>query len=723
MKKGIKKLLSFVLCMCLCMPAFPVQAEEESATSETTFTATLDKASIYESSVDQTVVMTVNADQPTTLAAIGATVYCDNAFMLTGITSTDTRIDFTGNVNVDNGKIDWYDSDLATYSDVTNIAVATFTVPANTSAGNYEVGLKELILLDGNGNPFVNEVTVSATLEVKSAEEVINYAAGISASGNALEVGDTVNINIAVSHSTEAAFAAAEITVGYDSSVLSFDAETFKTNYPSVSADTAIANTLKLVDHGASKTFGENGYVYTVPFKADAAADNTNVTLDSAGFATQTEAETKDLVVANRNPESVTLNISKKSLTVTLPEGDILLGEENVIYGESYTFILADKDNYDYTIESVTVGGTDVTESIIDNGDGSYTVPSVTGEMVINATRTAKSYSVTIEGTAGEGEVIGTTGEDAATYGTAYTFTVPVNSEEYSYEVAITIDGSTYTNATSVSGTDVVTYTVPGTDITGDIVITVTKTALGEKEVAVTIPSGVDATGDAIVTIGQSYTLTLTEEAGYIYMVTATMENSDSVALTEGTDDAGNKTYTIANVTGAIVFNITKTVDINGVTVSQYIQLNGTIMWLVENTTVVAEGKVPTYNGANMFWSDAYGSDADGDNVNDGAYCYLVISGDSADTVLAAAKSALSIASLSGTVVEVTYDNDVNETGKVDASDAQLVWNMYNVKYSDFTEDVTVAKFLEADVNGDKTVDTEDAAAIISAILENAGTN
>lgn len=49
---------------------------------------------------------------------------------------------------------------------------------------------------------------------------------------------------------------------------------------------------------------------------------------------------------------------------------------------------------------------------------------------------------------------------------------------------------------------------------------------------------------------------------------------------------------------------------------------------------------------------------------------------------------------------------------------AVLVANiMYNAHYSDFTEDVTVEKFLRADINGDGSITTQDAAAIISYLL------
>ena len=76
----------------------------------------------------------------------------------------------------------------------------------------------------------------------------------------------------------------------------------------------------------------------------------------------------------------------------------------------------------------------------------------------------------------------------------------------------------------------------------------------------------------------------------------------------------------------------------------------------------------------------------------------------------AAAKVAISAAD---NVVTITRGFDVNRTGKVDVNDAQLVYDMYNGTYSDFTQ-VSVEKFLRADVNGTKTVDHTDAVAIVN---------
>ena len=166
--------------------------------------------------------------------------------------------------------------------------------------------------------------------------------------------------------------------------------------------------------------------------------------------------------------------------------------------------------------------------------------------------------------------------------------------------------------------------------------------------------------------------------------------------------DNGDNTYTIAEVTGNVVFHITRTVIVDGVTVSEFVALNGNVMWLVKNDTTLAEGKVPTYNGENMFWSEKYGT-----------YCYLVIA-----ATLSMEDAAAMVGITDGEAVVVDYGMDVNKTGKVDASDAQLTYNIYNTLYSNFDADATMEKFLRADINADCKVNVEDATAIIAEILK-----
>ena len=105
-----------------------------------------------------------------------------------------------------------------------------------------------------------------------------------------------------------------------------------------------------------------------------------------------------------------------------------------------------------------------------------------------------------------------------------------------------------------------------------------------------------------------------------------------------------------------------------------------------------------------MFWSEKYN-----------AYAYLVVSDKTLDEIKAEAESKIGEDAAMTTSIE--YDGDVNMSGVIDVNDAQLTWNVYNAMYEDFNA-VSMEKLLRADVNGDKTVDTKDSAAIIAIVTK-----
>ena len=126
----------------------------------------------------------------------------------------------------------------------------------------------------------------------------------------------------------------------------------------------------------------------------------------------------------------------------------------------------------------------------------------------------------------------------------------------------------------------------------------------------------------------------------------------------------------------------------------------------------LTDGKVLAYDGNPMYWSAKY-------NENNGAYAWLVISTDTLETVKAAATTdKFTVIDATGSnKISIAYNGDVNLTNAADINDAQLVWNMYNAEYSDFKQ-VSVRKFLEADMTADGKLDTADAAAIIALITK-----
>ena len=179
----------------------------------------------------------------------------------------------------------------------------------------------------------------------------------------------------------------------------------------------------------------------------------------------------------------------------------------------------------------------------------------------------------------------------------------------------------------------------------------------------------------------------------------------DGDKLTPGAD--GSYTVPAARMVAGstVTVNVEKTVPLYTVEVSEYLKLDGKSVWLVTAApkAALAEGRTLAYDGNAMFTSEKYGGHA-----------YLVISADTLDNVKTAALAALS--EITATSEAVAYDLDVNGTKVVDANDAQLVYNIYNAMYDNF-ETVSMRKFLEADINGDKIVSTLDSAAIVNNIL------
>lgn len=673
-----KKLLSLALvvlmCLSLCVPAMAANSEG------ITYTAVLEPASLTVSDQDQTIVMYINGSTATSLCNVNYTVVWDEALALASIAGEDFTI-ASGDYNLANGKLSWTTSDMEDISGVDNYGVITFTVPANTPAGEYQIGIEDFKTTRTYATETIESgASVYATVTINEASAAPEgYTAGISSTSSTVTVGDTVTVNVAVNHGEDTSFNAGEIKVSYDTAMLSFTSASSTLGTAEAKNENG---TITLEDYGADKSFGTA--VYTLAFEA-LADGSTTVSMTSAAFADKVDAEKSDLIAAEISPEEIAVTIEKEEFSVTLP--DIFTGDDTVTAGEDYTFAPSDSANYDYDEISATVDGTEV--DVINNNDGTYTIENVTGDIVITGTRTEKRYSVTVAGSAADDI---TDAADFATYDTDYTFTMP-SADGWSYSLeSITIGGTAYTGYTVANSV----YTIPGSAITGVIVITVNKT---DTEASVTVEgsgAGAAAGYDATVDMDASYTLTITPVDGYDYTVTATM-GGQSVDVT----DNGDNTYTIAKVTGDIVFTVEAIVVVDGVSATQYLTLDGTVMWLVKNEVELADGSVSTYDGNNMFWSEKYN-----------AYCYLVV----ADT-LSSEDAADKVGIATGDATAVDYGMDVNKTGKVDASDAQLVYNMYNALYSDFTADVIMEKFLRADVNGDEIVNVTDATAIIASIL------
>lgn len=549
-------------------------------------------------------------------------------------------------------------------------------------AGEYHFQLTNIVISDYKGDAIMNVATAPGSVDVAATEAPAFVGYAVSASEDkTVTVGESaeVKINVSNSDSIITTYNAYDLTLTYDTDKLTYNSCTAADALAVVKDD--VPGTIRVIGFGDDKNLDTPAATlnFTAKGTGEAEVKITSAKVDIGSQAVGSDAPDAHIL-------DTTTVISVTGYTVTLGEG--LSGESTVAPGADYTFTAIDADNYDYVI-SATMGGETTTAN--DNGNGTYTIPGVTGNLVINATMTPKSYNVTVEGT-GAGDV---TAADKATYNTDYTFTV-TEDDNYTYTTTVTVGGKAYTLGTPENGK----YTIPGTDIKGDIVISVTKTVKPSSVVSVTKPDYVK--GNDTATKGQDYTFTVDKEEGYDYSEPTVKIGGQDV--TDKVVKNGDGSYTIpgSTITGNITIEVTKTAAV-AVDVAQYLTLDGKVMYLVTASGTLPEGQVAKYDGMSMFFSEKYN-----------AYAYLVISADNLETVKAEAAGKVKVAE--GTAAgTVDYSGDVNGTKVTDVNDAQLAYDMYKAKYESF-DAVTMPKFLNADVNGDKKVNTADATAIVNLI-------
>ena len=669
-KKSMSLLLTVLLVFSLAVTAF---AEETTATLSLTASKTNltvgDEFSVY-----------LNASD--TIGSIGSfqmDVYYDqNMFEYLGAETA-----YTPNHNTDDNGDRYIRLTTINFDGKAEIPQGQFAELKFKvlKTGNYHFALTTVVIVDVTGGSIMTVATAPGVVDVTAAEAPAFTGYAVSASEDkTVAVGENAEVKVAVSNSdsTVTTYNAYDLTMTYDTDKLTYVSCAAADTHAVVTED---AGTIRVIGFGGDKTL--DTAAATLTFKAKSVGD-AEVKITAAKVDIGSQAVGNDAPAAFLLDDTTVIKVT--GYTVTLGEG--LSGESTVAPGADYTFTATDADNYDYVI-SATMGGETVTPK--DNGNGTYTVSNVTGNLVINAAMTPKSYNVTVEGT-GAGDV---TAADKATYNTDYTFTVTEDGN-YTYNTTVTVGGKPYALGNPENGK----YTIPGTDIKGDIVITVTRTVKPSSVVSVTKPDYVK--GNDTATKGQDYDFTVEKEEGYDYSEPTVKVGG--VDVTDKLVKKENGSYTIpgSTITGNITIEVTKTAAVT-VDVTEYITLNGKVMYLVTASGTLPEGQVAKYDGMSMFFSEKYN-----------AYAYLVISADNLETVKAEAAGKVKVAE--GTAAgTVDYTGDVNGTKVIDVNDAQLTYDMYNAKYESF-DTVTMPKFLNADINGDKKVNVTDATAIVNLI-------
>ncbi len=402
------------------------------------------------------------------------------------------------------------------------------------------------------------------------------------------------------------------------------------------------------------------------------------IRLTSAQISARSELRS-DARPATLNEASIAYTVASGYYTVELPSDKGVYGDASVAIDGDYTF--RTDPHYSYTF-SVKMGSETV--SVVDKGDGIYTIKNVTAPLVFSdVSRTPKSYSVSVTGS-GKDDV---SANDTATYNEAFTFTL--SKLPYAeYSVSVFVDGIQVTPSIENN-----TYTVAADDVTGAVTISVAKVTAQGTTLVLFVGNGADAVDggtEQTCETGEPFSFTLTASEGDEYTVTV---NGQVITPKDGiyTIPADMVTSSFLTVT------VTKLTQVDmTVTVSEY--LSGRLQLVKANVTLPI-GKTLHYNGKAMYYSSSHG-----------AYLYVIPCGVSEAT----ARQAITVET--GTVEVLTMNGDVNGSAKMDINDAQMVYDMC-VDIYEFTE-LPQIMWLRADVNLDGHIDVQDSQRLLYLLVK-----
>lgn len=524
-----------------------------------------------------------------------------------------------------------------------------------------------------------------------------------------------IPVTVASSEKNITGFNAYDMTFTYDPTALTLNTKTGDAANLTVEDNDG---TVRVRRYGATQALGE---ALALEFTAKATATST-VKLTNAKFDLDANSINFDAPDATISDADTVVNAN--NFTVTLPDAFTSDETRLVPNGGSFTFKPVDS-HYTYTF-TVKMGDT-VTEGLTFGANDTYTIGNISGNVEVTCTgKTPKQYDV--EYVFGDKDPLlekdVTKGPDKATYLQDYSVTVTPRAGlsywihyEIRYPNGTRSDQVSLTPVANADGT--ITYTIPGSKIDGTVYFLISTNKVTGYPVLVTGNGAEDqAPGNGTsVPRDMPYYLQLNERENCTYKVTAYYQPIDSITavnMPAKVRSLGNGKYVVdptpdTTLSGyAHSWNLVVKVEkvshsAEEVTVSKYLELNDKTMMLITVKGTPEGGKAFTYDGNTMYKVNAYGTDQ---------YAWLVIvdKGQTLTQEEAAAKVAISAAD---NVVTITPSFDVNMTGKVDVNDAQLVYDMYNGTYSDFTQ-VSVEKFLRADVNATKAVDHADAVAIVN---------
>ncbi len=523
-----------------------------------------------------------------------------------------------------------------------------------------------------------------------------------------------IPVTVNSSRATVTGFNAYDMTFTYNPAALTLN-----------TASDAAAN-LTVEDNNGTvrvRRYGETvplGEALTLDFTAKKGATST-VTLTGAKFDLDANSINFDAPAATISDADTVVNAN--NFTVTLPDDFTSDAETRLVpAGGSFTFKPVDS-HYTYTF-TVKMGDT-VKDGLTFGADDAYTVSGVNGNVKVTVTsKTPKKYDVTYRYLVNfkdlevPEEIL--KGPAKATYNEDYSFSIrPRNDTSYRVEAIWGMSTDTQRTLRGTANPDgTITYTLDKYYVKKDFTIRIIATPDNKYNVVFNGNGAEDVDPGAPSSVGANnpYYFKLNKRENCDYTVTAVFKpnrytgsrNIDGI-VTE-TSPGQYMITTVNGVGGGDATSWTLEITITKVShnaeevdVTTYLNLDGKTMMLVTVKGTPENGSAFTYDGNTMYKVEGYGTDW---------YAWLVIL--EKDQTLtkedAAAKVAVSAAD---NVVTIANGYDVNMTGVVDINDAQLVYDIYNGTYGDFGK-VSMEKFLRADVNASKNVDSADAVAIVS---------
>lgn len=521
-----------------------------------------------------------------------------------------------------------------------------------------------------------------------------------------------IPVTVASSEKKITGFNAYDMTFTYDPAALTLNTKAGDAANLTVEDNNG---SVRVRRYGATQALGE---ALALDFTAKATATST-VKLTNAKFDLDANSINFDAPDAAISDADTVVNAN--NFTVTLPDAFTSDETRLVPNGGSFTFKPVDS-HYTYTF-TVKMGDT-VTEGLTFGANDTYTIEKISGNVEVTCTgKTPKQYDVKYKIDEDVEQDV-TKGPETVTYLNDYSFVVTPRAG-YSYRVIYSVDNGdpfvhTVIAVPTANDDGTLTYTIPGKEIVGGVEIWIDANTESGIPVVFTGNGVEDAASGNASSMGKNmpYYFTLNQRESCDYTVTAYYQPLSTPTASKRpatVRSLGNGKYVVEAVNYndylyvyAHSWNLVVKVEkvshsAEEVTVSKYLELNDKTMMLVTVKGTPEGGSAFTYDGNTMYKVEGYGTDR---------YAWLVIvdKGQTLTQEEAAAKVAISAAD---NVVTITQGFDVNMTGKVDVNDAQLVYDMYNGTYSDFTK-VSVEKFLRGDVNATKVVDHTDAVAIVN---------